>query len=673
MSLGKKFANIPRWVVSYVSFFAACWGAMFLMRFLFLFVYRAGITAEVVNNLPKAFYVGAKFDARLAMFIAVPLGLFVFFKSIFPSIPKICKKILAGFYSIVLSGVALTYAGDFGHYSYLSIRVNASLFKYLENALISIEMVWQTYPVVWATIGLIFVFLLAYKFAMFFINMGEPRKKDGWKKKTIWFMVLFVLSFAAGYGQVNQYPLRWSNAYFSSNNFVSNFTLNPILNIFDTFKFAKEESFNIDAVKKYYPIMADFLGVDKPDVETLNFERTVAPKNLGKKYNIVVIYMESFAWNKSSFSNTGKFDTTPFAKKLAEESVLFTQFYTPTSATARAVFAGVSAIPDVTSFKTSSRNPLIVNQHLIANELAGYEKFFFIGGSASWGNIRGILSHNIDGLHMYEEEDYASPRTDVWGISDWDLFHESDKVLAKQDKPFFAVIQTAGYHRPYTIPKNNGGFVPLKDLTQEEMTDHSFGGLEDVNSLRFSDYALGEFFRLAKQSPYYKDTVFIIFGDHGLSAPKSVNMPRGYVEYNLMNHHVPLIIHAPALLKPAVIDRTASQVDIMPTAASLVGAGYRTSALGRDLFDPKYFNKQGALIFGWSVYPPTISYVSGDYMYYDASGGEKGLYKFKGNDYNINLATTDPKLFTNMQDMAMGIYETSRYMLYNNPKREVKK
>ena len=102
---------------------------------------------------------------------------------------------------------------------------------------------------------------------------------------------------------------------------------------------------------------------------------------------------------------------------MADKSILFTHFYSPTSATARAVFATVTSIPDVTSFKTSSRNPLIVDQHVVVNALRDYEKYYFIGGSASWGNIRGILEHNLGGVHMYEEGNFEHEhRNDVWGI-----------------------------------------------------------------------------------------------------------------------------------------------------------------------------------------------------------------------------------------------------------------
>ena len=120
----------------------------------------------------------------------------------------------------------------------------------------------------------------------------------------------------------------------------------------------------------------------------------------------------------------------------------------------------VTGIPDVApATSTSSRNPAAVDQHTIINDFEGYNKFYFLGGSTSWANIRGLLTNNIQDLHLYEQEDYQAPKVDVWGISDKNLFLEATKVLKRQQGPFFAVIQTADNHRPYTIPKEDQGAI----------------------------------------------------------------------------------------------------------------------------------------------------------------------------------------------------------------------
>ena len=663
---------VPGWIKAYFGFILANWLVFTLMRGAFLFVFRTSLVPQSYPELWETFYVGAKFDMRLACGLSIILGLY-FTLCAFWKKAQAARKAMAVFYGLLEALVMLIYFADFAHYAYISMRINYSILKYAENALISLQMAWETYPVLWGVLGLAVWGTLAGWFTNF-VQKKAFAVSDNyrWKGNLGWFFGGLLLTGALMFGQLSQYPLRWSNAYHSTNNFICNLTLNPVLNIFDTARFVKADSYDEEKTKAYYDTVAKYLGVDNPDKEALNFERSFAgkPKEQQKDYNVVVIFMESLAWNKLSITNPD-IDPTPFVKSLAEKSILFTNFFAPTSATARAVFATVTGIPDVTSFKTSSRNPLIVDQHVVVNALRDYEKYFFIGGSASWGNIRGILEHNLTDVHMYEEGNFQNEhRNDVWGISDLDLFREANRILNEEQKqekkPFFAILQTAGYHRPYTIPDDNAGFV-TKDIGEELAHKRSFVSVAEYNSLRFSDHALHEFFKLAEKSDYYDNTIFLIFGDHGLSAPQSENMPRGYVEHNLINHQIPLII-AGAPITPQVIDRTASQVDILPTVMGILGRPYFTRAIGRDALSAPT-GEPGSLIYGWATTPSTIGFVQGEY-YYHSAGGKEGLYKFTADNYNEDISKQDPQRFEHMKNLAQGLYETSRYQFYHNQKRD---
>ena len=664
---------VPGWIKTYIQFILANWLFFMLMRGIFLFAFRTALLPQNYHELWKTFYVGAKFDLRLACAVAILLGLY-FTLCAFWKKARCLRKGVAALYGVIEALVLLVYFCDFAHYSYISMRINYSIFKYAENALISLQMAWETYPLVWG----IFALVLWGVLCGWWVNRLQKKafaQEDNyrWKGNLGWFFVGLLLTGACMFGQISQYPLRWSNAYHSTNNFICNLTLNPVLNIYDTARFVKADSYDADKTARYYDEISRYLGVDHPNKDTLNFERVIAAKPAGqqKNYNVVIIFMESLAWNKLSMTNPD-IDPTPFVKELADKSILFNHFFAPTSATARAVFATITGIPDVTSFKTSSRNPLIVDQHVVVNSLRDYEKYFFIGGSASWGNIRGILEHNLTGVHMYEEGHFKNEhRNDVWGISDLDLFREANRILneeqQKEKKPFFAVIQTAGYHRPYTIPDDNAGFE-LKDIGEDLAHKRSFVSVAEYNSLRFSDHALHEFFKLAEKSDYYDNTVFFIFGDHGLSAPQSENMPRGYVELNLINHQIPLIIAGKPIEKPQVIDRTASQVDILPIAMGLLGRSYFTRAIGRDVLSNPSL-EPGSLLYGWASSPATVGFVQGGY-YYLRQGDKEGLYKYTADNYNEDISKQDPERFEHMKNMALGLYETSRYQFYHNQKRD---
>lgn len=666
----KKLA-VPRWVQAYFLFLLGNWAVFGLLRVIFMYVFRGALTPEHYHELWTTFYVGAKFDMRLAGAVSALLGLYLALCALWRGAYRV-KKAVCWLYGLLEAAVMLVYFTDFAHYAYISMRVNASVFKYSENALISAQMMWETYPIVWILLGLLLWGVIGYFFTKKTVVYAFSKdSKYRWKGNLGWFFGGLLVTGALMFGQISQYPLRWSNAYHSTNNFICNLTLNPALNLFDTYRFAQSKDYDEKEARKYYPEISRYLQVDDPDAQTLNYLRRFAGSDRPKNYNVVIIFMESFAWNKSSFTNPD-LDPTPFAKELADKSILFTNFFTPTSATARAVFATLTGIPDVSAIKTSSRNPLIVDQHIAANALEDYEKYYFIGGSSSWGNIRGIIEHNLQDVHMYEEGKFQNEhRNDVWGISDLDLFREVNRILEADQKqtgkPFFAVVQTAGYHRPYTIPEDNAGFVTDTQVTEEQAKKRSFVSVAEYNSLRLSDHFLREFFRLAEKSDYYKNTLFVIFGDHGLSAPESENMPRGYVEWNLINHQVPLILAGPVVKTPRVISRTASQVDIIPTVMGFLGRPYFTRAIGRDALNDK--REPGAFIYAWAQTPHPIGFVQGEYYYQTLGvGGKDGLYKFGAKDFNRDLSKEQPERYRHMKNMALGLYETSKYLLYNNHK-----
>ena len=159
-------------------------------------------------------------------------------------------------------------------------------------------------------------------------------------------------------------------------------------------------------------MFSNFLGVDSPNAEDLNFKRKTKKDELKqqKSPNVVVILLESLASFKTSYFGS-QLKSTPYLDNIIKESLLYPNFFTPTIATARSVFTTLTSLPDVSKVKTGSRNPLIVNQNVLANYLDGYEKFYFLGGSANWGNIRGIIQSNIKGIKVFEEGSYKAPKS----------------------------------------------------------------------------------------------------------------------------------------------------------------------------------------------------------------------------------------------------------------------
>lgn len=533
------------------------------------------------------------------------------------------------------------------------------------------QMVNETYPWQLFVLAAISITIIAY-FVFKKLVLKKINQEPGTFKKSYPGIILFIILWGWGfYGSFQAYPLRWSEAFNSPSTFTSNLGLNPVLYLFETYSF-RNADFNEIEVKKYYQQVANYLGVKNLDEKNLNFQREFPenPDRRAGKPNIVVIIMESLASYKTGIGGS-MVNPTPNLDLLAKESLYFKNFYTPTVATARSIFAAITSIPDVSKVKTGTRNPFIVNQHTNIADLVDHEKYYFLGGSANWGNIRGVLSHNIPELKIYEEGSYNSPRVDVWGISDLDLFKEANSVLKELslEKPFFTIIQTAGFHRPYTIPAKADSFKTLteSEVDMAKITQYGFESLAEYNAMRLQDYSLGRFIEIAKKEKYFKNTIFLIFGDHGLPHNNAPNVP-GWSKNFAHGFHVPFLIYSPKFIQPKIDTRIASELDVMPSIASIVGVPYKTRSLGRDLFNPELDNYRAA--FGYNWYSPhNISLIDQDYYFEMIPGNDNGtLKKWNSDNSEVELKEIEPEKYKQMKNLTMGLYETAKYLMHNNKK-----
>ena len=632
--------------------------------------------------LINAFYLGFKFDLRLALLINLPIFLLGWF-SPFNAIKSIVARNSWLVYLVLVhSIIVFINFVDLGHYDYLRLRVDVTVIRFLEDMAISKQMVIESYPVAAILTGYAILLVLlgwVFNYLLQRAQYYPVAVYKGWKKYSL--ALTAVLVFSAGiYGKFSYYPLRWSDAFFSTNSFISALANNPTLYFYTTLK-NRTSSYDLEQTKKYYPIMAEYLGIKQEDIKELGNKETIAASlnytRVEKSYspydmdkpNVVMVFLESFGFYKTGLSGN-PMHPTPNFDAMAKKGILFDRFYVPHGGTARSVFTAVTGIPDIETVKTSTRNPMVVDQKSIINSFSGYEKYYFLGGSLSWGNIRGLLSGNIPDLKIYEEGSYESPREDVWGLNDLNLFEEANKVLSKSKKPFFAIIQTSGNHRPYTIPEDNRGFK-LRDVKAEEVEPYGFRSVGDYNSFRFMDHSLGVFLKQLEKEPYAQNTIFVFFGDHG-NDRQAKHMFPGEEQLMLTEYHVPLVFYAPGLIKKAkVISTTASEVDLLPTTASLAGLTYTNTTFGRDLFNQMFDDKRYAFTIEKSQ-PPRLGLIGDEYYFkMRVGGGSKELYKIHSTTPKENLTTQQPELTEELAALTQAYYENIRYVRFNNGAKKV--
>ncbi|MEE4086888.1 sulfatase-like hydrolase/transferase [Pseudomonas viridiflava] len=622
--------------------------------------------------------IGFRFDLRLALLLMLPVAVLLWLPRLnlirMPSLRWVVRVYLV----LALAILTMVYIVDFGHYAYLGVRLNASVLRYLEDAQISRDMLWQTYPVLWITVGWLLVVALMGWALIRLERVTLARAARPMTRLSIAAVsaVMVCATFLGLLGRVenlnleNPVPLRWSDAFFSGNSQVAALGLNPALFLYDTLKVAQSR-YDEKQVREHYDVVARYLGVDKPDVSVPNFTRQqpVQPYRLpgDRPPNVMFVMLESLGTSAvGAYGNP--LNPTPNLDHLATQSWFFKHFYVPVTGTAKTVWASITGVPDVTRQETATRHPLITRQKTIINDFKGYEKLYMIGGNSGWANMNALIRRSIDDVRLYDERDWKSPQVDVWGISDLDLFKESDRILRAlpADKPFFAYVQTAGNHRPFTIPKDNDGFK-VSDKTLEQVQAAGSRSVEQYNAVRLLDFNIGRLMELAKAGGYYENTIFVLFGDHNTRISQIPHMAPAFEQLGLESNNVPMLIHAPGLLGTRVINEAVGLADLLPTLAGMAGMPFSNGAMGRDIQQPA---PEGERVVPLVLREGTFPLIGGVTQHYllqmEHDGSSPTLHDLASPTPLDNVAEQHPEEFERLRDLTRGLHETSRMMLYQN-------
>ncbi len=613
------------------------------------------------GDVIPSFLMGIRYDLRWIAFILLPVILLSMMPRLSPFYSARNKKWWTWYLAVTTFIVFFFFAAGFGSFSYNQTPLDAGAMNFVEDPGISLKMMFQTYPMVWMIMGLI-VAVLFFRWMYHRSHWQVINRTDGkgirYRRK--YFVVTALILFLFTWGSLSWLPLNRNDSFKFRNAFKSYLAINPLQNFFATLKLRKPE-FNEQKARAAFPLMAEWMQL--PDPTSFSYRRQVGPRSnsLESRPNIILVQCESFSMYKSTMSGN-PLDATPFFDSLCRKGIFFERCFTPHFSTARGLFAIITGIPDAQLFKFSSRNPEALQQHTIIDNLEDYEKHYFLGGSPEFNNFEGLLN-NIDSLQMHAEGSFKSPKINVWGISDKDLFMEANEVFRKKDKPFFAFIQTSDNHRPYTIPASDTDFLKVM-VKEEELKKYGFESLQEYNCFRYSDYCFRKFIEAAQKEDYFHNTIFVFVGDHGVAGNATAVYPPVWTDQRLTDEHVPLLFFAPDLLPPQKRSEVVSQIDILPTIAGMLHQSYVNTTLGRDLLDPAKKNNYAfitntaggiGMVTDDFYFTRNINFPDEQLNFMHRGGS--GLTKEQENAAREKLSA-----FTT------AFYETSKYLIMNNKK-----
>ncbi len=204
---------------------------------------------------------------------------------------------------------------------------------------------------------------------------------------------------------------------------------------------------------------------------------------------------------------------------------------------------------------------------------SGYRLKVYSGFNSDFDNDRIFYARN--GVDSLVDELNFGPgyqKSNSWGYADRELFSRVLAGEAKDDKePFITLLKTATMHTPYTfLGQAAYDAVFERRLDQLGIPEAKKAGYRAYRSIYtsilYTDEQLGRFLEGLGKDPAYRNTIFVITGDHRLPEIPMVT--------RIDRYHVPLLIYSPLLKTTARIKSVSSQFDVTPSLLAFLSHNY---------------------------------------------------------------------------------------------------
>lgn len=571
VSVPKRFTLLKGFVLLFLAI-------SFLLRMFFLIWNFSEIDHSLVP-LATIFMIGLFYDIGTISFFAL-VGALYFLAMPKRFIGSLVDRIMC--YTGFTLGVIIIFFSFFAEITFwdeFQRRFNFIAVDYLIYTYEVVKNINESYPLPMLIGGMgilvVVTILLFKKFGLF---------KTTFESKEVFKIRLVPSVIVLGVVLIFALFIKNESAELSENRYNNEISKAGIYSFFAAFR---NNELSYPEFYKTEPIEEAFLEVNE-NMKTLqdsiyapssSITRFVANDGEESKPNVIFICIESLsAKYLGAFGNNEQL--TPTLDSLSKVGLSFDNLYATGTRTVRGMEAITLSIPPTPGrsiVKREKNNNLFTIGEVFENK--GYTRTFFYGGDGYFDNMDKYFSGNgfdvVDrGRGFLPTGDIVTNRKNIeddevtfenaWGVCDGDIYR---KVLKEADlsfetgKPFFNFIMTTSNHKPYTYPDNKID-VP--------------SGTGRNGAVRYTDYAIQEFLKSAKQKPWFKNTVFVIMADHCASSA-------GRWELDVANYHIPAIIVNLENGAQEHIKKLCSQIDVFPTLFAQLGWNYESNLFGRDV------------------------------------------------------------------------------------------
>ena len=462
------------------------------------------------------------------------------------------------------------------------VRFNFIAVDYLVYTTEVIANIRESYPMGWILAG---IALVSLGMVAFFEKWGWwDRWMDGasapWRSRYATGVVIAIVTLVGGSAVSQDWLPRFAN------NYNRELAKNGPWSLFAAFR---NNELNFD---QFYSTLTDDEAATRvwarlAEGEALQTQsaafdplRFIQREGTEMRPNVIQITVESLS--ASFMARYGSTESiTPHLDALADEALVFDQFYATGTRTVRGMEALTLSLPP-TPGRSLVKRPLNEGLFSLGSVFRskGYDTAFIYGGYGYFDNMNHFFGSNgyrvVDRALVPDEEiTFAN----AWGACDEDLLdwtlREAD-AAASREEPFFHFVMTTSNHRPFTFPD---GRIDLPSKTAGR-----------AGGVKYTDYAIHRFLEQAAERPWFTNTIFVIVADHCASSAGKTALP-------VDNYHIPLLIYAPGgQVSPGAVDHLTSQVDFAPTLLGLLNWSYPSRFFGQDVLSSEEIGPGRAFI-----------------------------------------------------------------------------
>lgn len=550
-----------------------------------LFMFENFVDAATLSgfeqDVKRMWWIGLRFDLRVAATAAIPLFLFGLLFSFSNSLWRIWKKAALAYTLIAAFVIVFLAISNYFYYQTFHRPFDIFLFGLVEDDTKNVFInIWDDYPVIKVAFLTLFATTLAFCGFRWRLEPTPPKKRWPLYLFISYLLSHFFLLFALARGSLGVFPLDRPNAQVSQLVVLNQLTPNAFMALSWALE-DKKEDFKFNRVQR---------AEGKSLVHGLNFDSLYAETATNAYLasnppHVIFTLMESFGSNMLVFDDKEKNDLLGALRTHFAEDFVFKRFVSFSNGTAPSLAQLFFNSPVHNISQSSARNAPLDTPFKTFKK-AGYKTAFVTPGNTMWRNLVNYLPRQgVDQVYDQNAIMARFPEAKAymadWGLPDEYAFKFVEDLLAKTDGPLFVSILTITNHPPYATPSSYKPYPVAATPDYEARTGD--GQIETKNILTTFQYAanaLGEFVSHIKKSPLAQKTIIAATGDHSLRRVKA-----RYPRELMLDNAVPLYLYVPQTIlhtTHSVYDanRVGSHKDIMPTLFSLSLSNQKFMALG---------------------------------------------------------------------------------------------